>query len=169
MAEQLIKVETPRPRGVYLHSIAGVQGTVADQTFITLMNPASNTRNMTLGTVAISYSNTMPATEPAPIRGWRISASTGGTLINQADIGKFSTLMPNAVGQVRIGNPTATFVQPLFNSPAPIDNRSSNVHTVEIPPGAMFLMRPGEGMAIRKTVGVTSAFWNITIVWAELQ
>lgn len=169
MAESLVKIETPRPRGVYLHSISGVQGTVADQTFITLMNPVGSGRNMTLGTVAISYSNTSPATEPSPMRGWRISASTGGTLIAPANIAKFNTLSPNAVGEVRIGNPTATFVYPIFNSPPPIDNRSSNVHTVDIPPGATFLMRPGEGIALRKTVGVTSAFWNLTVVWAELQ
>lgn len=169
MAEQSIRLEAPRPRGVYLHSIAEVPGTVADQTFITLMNPANSGRSMTLGTVALSYSNTSPATEPAPMRGWRISAASGGTLIAAADIAKFNTLSPNSVAEVRVGAPTATFVYPVFNSPPPIDNRSSNVHTVDIPPGATFLMRPGEGIALRKEAGTTSAMWNITIVWAELK
>lgn len=167
MAELAVKSDPTGARGVYLHSIAEIQGTVADQVFMTVMNPASSGRTMTLGTVAVSYSNTNPSTEPAPLRGWRISASTGGSLVAPANIAKFITSTPDATAEVRVTNPTPTYVVPLFNSPSPIDNRSSNVHTVEIPPGATFLMRPGEGIAIRKEADVTSVFWNITVVWVE--
>lgn len=167
MANQIVSLEAPRPQGIYLHSIAEVQGTVEPQTFMTVFNPVGSGRNLALATVAISYSNTNPATEPAPMRGWRISAASGGTLIAAADIAKFNTLASNSVAQVRVGNPTATLVQPVFNSPAPIDNRSSNVHSVDIPAGATFLIRPGEGLAIHKEAGITSAFWNVTTVWAE--
>lgn len=167
MANQVVTLEAPKPQGVYLHSIAEVQGTVEPQTFMTLFNPVGSGRNITLATAALSYSNTMPATEPAPLRGWRISAASGGVLIPAADIAKFNTLASNSVAQVRITNPTATLTQAVFNSPAPIDNRSSNVHTVDVPAGAAFLMRPGEGIAIHKEAGTTSAFWNITLVWAE--
>ena len=167
MAEQIVKLESTTPRGVYLHSIAAVPGMVAEQTFITLMNPVGSGRVMTLGTIALSYSNTSPATVVDPVRGWRISAHSGGSLVAASGIGKFSTTMPNATAEVRVDNPTITKVYPVFNSPPPIDNRSSNVHTVEIPPGATFLMRPGEGIAINKLSGTTSATWNITIVWAE--
>jgi hypothetical protein len=167
MANQVVTLEAPKPQGVYLHSIAGVQGTVAPQTFITLFNPVGSGKNITLATAAISYSNTMPATDPAPLRGWRISAASGGTLIAAASIAKFNTLYPNSVAQVRIADPAVTLTQALFNSPAPIDNRSSSVHTVDVPAGAAFIMRPGEGIALRRETGVTSTFWNITLVWAE--
>lgn len=153
--------------GVYLHSEAEIQGTVADHHFMTLMNPAGSGRNLALSTVAISYSNTNPSTEPAPMRGWRISAASGGTLQAASDKAKFSSLMPNAFAEVRVNPTSVTYVVPLFNSPAPIDNRSSNVHTVDIPPGATFLIRPGEGIGLRKEADVISAFWNLTIVWAE--
>ena len=168
MASQNIRIEAPVPQGLYLHSIAEVQGTVEPQTFMSVFNPAGSGRVLSLGTIALSYSNTNPATEPAPLRGWRISAASGGSLIAAADVARFNTASSNPVAQVRITNPTVTMTQALFNSPAPIDNRSSNVHTVDVPPGAPFLMRPGEGIAIHKEAGTTSAFWNITVVWAEL-
>lgn len=167
MAGQIIRIEAPVPQGVYLHSIAGVQGIVAAQTFMSVFNPVGSGRNLALSTAAISYSNTNPSTEPSPVRGWRISAASGGTLIPAADVARFNTLSSNPVAQVRITNPTVTLGTALFNSPAPIDNRSSGVHTVEVPPPGTFLMRPGEGIALRKNVGITSAFWNITMVWAE--
>lgn len=167
MAELRVANDPTGIRGVYLHSEAEIQGTVADHNFMTLMNPSNSGRNMMLSTIAISYSNTNPATEPAPMRGWRITASSGGTLQDVADLAKFSSLMPNATAEVRVNPTSVTYDVPLFNSPAPIDNRSSNVHTVEIPPGATFLLRPGEGIGLRKEADVISAFWNLTIVWAE--
>ena len=167
MAEQVTRLEAATPRGVYLHSIAAVPGTAAEQTFITLMNPAGSGRNITLGTVAISYSNSATASSLDPLRGWRISAASGGTLIAANALGKFNTLYPDPFGEVRVGNPTITKVYPVLNSPPPIDNKSSEVHTVEIPPGATFLMRPGEGIALNKLTGSTTSAWNITIVWAE--
>ena len=167
MASQTVRLEASRPQGVYLHSIAEVQGTVEPQTFMTLFNPVGSGRVLALSTVALSYTNVNPATEPAPMRGWRISATTGGTLIAAADMARFDNLQSNPVGQVRVSNPTPTLTQALFNSPAPIDNRSSAVHNVDIPAGAQFLIRPGEGLAIHKEAGIVSASWNVTMVWAE--
>lgn len=167
MAELTVRNEPTGIRGIYLHSEAEIQGTVADHNFMTLMNPLNSGRNMALSTVAISYSNTNPSVEPAPMRGWRISAASGGTLQTVSDMVKFSSLMPDATAEVRVEPTSVTYVAPVFNSPAPIDNRSSNVHTVDIPPGATFLLRPGEGFGLRKEAGVTSAFWNLTVVWAE--
>lgn len=171
-ADPLYAVATVNPaiKGTYLHSIANVPGTVASQTFITLFNPVGSGKVLSLGTVAFSYSNTTPATETNPVRGYRISAApTGGTLISAANLQRFNTTQPNPVGIVRVDNPTVTLGGALFNSPAPLDNRSSNVHNVDIPPGAgPFVMLPGEGLAINKLAGTTSATWNITLVWAEI-
>ncbi|QIA28795.1 hypothetical protein [Streptomyces phage JXY1] len=112
MAEQIVKLDSTTPRGVYLHSIAAVPGTVAEQTFITLMNPVGSGRVMTLGTIALSYSNTSPATVVDPVRGWRISAHSGGSLVAASGIGKFSTTMPNATAEVRSTiRPSRRFIQ----------------------------------------------------------
>lgn len=182
-AEQTVRVQNPpvdpvyvvptvNPyiKGVYIHSIANVVGTVEPQTFVTLFNPVGSGKTFGLGSVAISYSNTMPSTNTVPMRGHRISAApTGGTLIAAADIQRFNTMQVNPAGIVRVDNPTVTLGGAVFNSPAPIDNRSSNVHTVEVPPNSgPFIMLPGEGIAIHKASGVTSAVWNVTIVWGEI-
>lgn len=168
MAELAVKNDPTGVRGVYLHSIANVVGTVAEQTFMSVMNPASSGRFMTLGTVAISSANTSPTTETTPLRGWRIGAASGGSLVAASSVAKFSSLYPNSTAEVRVGNPTITKVDALFNSPPLVDNRSSVVHTVEIPPGATFLLRPGEGIALNITADVVSRSWNLTIVWVEL-
>lgn len=163
-------VANPAIDGVYIHSIAAVPGTVALQNFITLYNPIGSGRMLSLGEVAISFANTATAGSLDPIRGHRISvAPTGGVLVATSAIAKFSSAQPDPVGVVRTGNPTVTLGTPVFNSPPPIDNKSSDVHNVEVPPGAgPFLMAPGEGLAISKATGAVSVAWNITIVWAEL-
>lgn len=170
--EPVYSVATVNPaiRGVYLHSIANQPGTVASNTYMTLFNPVGSGRTLTYGTVATSATNTGPSTDIAPLRGYRISAApTGGTLIAASALGRFNTSQPDPTGVIRIGNPTATFGTPLFNVPPLLDNRSSNVHTTDIPPGAgPFVFRPGEGLAINVSAGNTSMAWNITLVWAEL-
>lgn len=183
MAEQWVRVENPPAdplysvatvnpaiKGVYIHSIAAVPGTVALQNFITLYNPVGSGKTLSLGTVALSYANTTPGTSVNPMRGYRIAAApTGGTLVAAANIERFNTAQVNPVGVVRIDNPTVTLGNPVFNSPAPLDNKSSGVHTVEIPPGAgPFVMAPGQGLAISKATGDTTVTWNITLVWAEI-
>lgn len=165
-----VSTVNPSIKGVYLHSIANVPGTLAPQTFITIYNPIGSGKSLSLGTVAISSSNTMPSTETSPLRGYRISvAPTGGTLVAASTVQRFNTTQPNPVAEVRIDNPTVTLGGAVFSSPPLLDNRSSNVHTVDIPPGAgPFLMLPGEGLAIHKVAGTTSTVWNITPVWAEI-
>lgn len=170
--EPVYSVATVNPavRGVYLHSLAAVPGTVASNTFITLFNPVGSGRTLSFGTVAISSTNTSPSTEVTPLRGHRIStAPTGGTLIAASALARFDTTQVNPTGALRVDNPTVALGAGLFNVPPLLDNRSSDVHNVDIPPGAgPFLFRPGEGIAINKAVGVTSTTWNITLVWAEL-
>lgn len=160
----------PAITGVYLHSIANVSGTVASQNFITLFNPVGSGKSLSLGTVAISSTNTTPSTETSPLRGWRTSsAPTGGTLIAASSMARFNTLQADPVGVIRVDNPAATLDAALFSSPPLVDHRSSIVHTVDIPPGAgPFLFRPGEGLVINKPVDVISTSWNITVVWAEI-
>lgn len=170
--EPVYSVATVNPaiRGVYLHSLAAIPGTVASNTFITLFNPVGSGRTLSFGTVATSSTNTSPSTETTPLRGHRISAApTGGTLISAASIARFNTTQPDPTGIVRVGNPTVTLGSGLFNVPPLIDNRSSNVHNIDIPAGAgPFIFRPGEGLALNEAAGVTSTAWNITLVWAEL-
>lgn len=171
-ADPLYSVPTVNPaiKGVYLHSLAAVAGTTALQNFITLFNPIGSGKTLSLGTVAISYTNTATASSLDPVRGHRISAApTGGTLVAATNIERFNTTQVDPVGVVRVGNPTAVLGNAVFNSPAPIDNKSSDVHTVEIPPGSgPFVMAPGQGLAISKASGAVSVTWNITLVWAEI-
>jgi hypothetical protein len=163
-------VMNPNFKGIYLHSLAAVPGTAALQNFITLFNPVGSGKMLSLATVALSYTNTATASSIQPVRGWRISAApTGGTLVPATSLVKFQTSQPTPTGVVRIDNPTAVLDAPIFNSPPPLDNKSSEVHTVDVPPGTgLFSFAPGEGIAISKASGDTTVAWNITLVWIEI-
>lgn len=160
---------TTKPTVTYDFSIAESPAAATAKNHISLFNPVGSGKVFALGGFFLSYTMTAPSTLTTPMRGFRTTAASGGTLVANTDFAKFDTAHPDSVAQVRIDNPTVTLAQAVMSSPTGIDNRSSNVHSVDIPPGAgRFIIRPGQGVVLRQGVSTTALFWNLSIVWAEI-
>ncbi len=154
-------------------SLQRQDSTVAARNFLTLFNPATSGRVMSLGGIFISYMATNPS--PAyPIRGYRISAApTAGTLHAESEICRFDTQRFAPAMVVRSGNPTiGTLEASFFNAAPGITNglaQSSDIQDVDTPAGFNpFLLYPGEGVVIRQDVGAVGHYWNLSVVWREL-
>lgn len=162
----------PSLTGVYLYSIAAQPGVAAANNFVSLFNPAASTKLVLLAGIFISSYSVGAATSVEPLRGWRVSAASGGVLANNAtDVAKFNTSYPTAAPELRTANPTVTLVNPFFNSPPPIGTGAGTafVHAVEAPPGAgAFFVKPGEGIVVRTASGDVDQTFNITLAWGEL-
>lgn len=152
----------------YDFSMADEPGTVAAKNFVSLFNPVGSGRLMILGGIFTSSAATATDTDPRTLRGWRTTAASGGDLESVSDIAKFDTAShPDPVAEVRTGNPTVTLGAAILNHPAPIDKRSSSVTQTLGFPNAPFRFYPGQGFVMRMDAGVTTLFWNISLVWVE--
>lgn len=138
---------------------------------MTLFNPAGSGKLLSFGSAFISSTTASGSTETEPLRGFRITTATGGTLQAVNAIGEFVTSEPSPIAEVRIGNPTVTLGPALFNSPPAISSTtaSTNVHTVPVPGGlAPFILAENEGIVLRTSAGDVDQRWNLSIVWAEI-
>lgn len=153
----------------YIYSKAEIPGVVAANNYVTLYNPASNTKVGILSGLFVSYSLTIGTSITTPMRGYRISAEpTGGTDVANADIAKVQTIYPDASLLLKTGNPSVSLGAPLFNSPPPTQKDTNFVHEISLPSGLLpFTLRPGEGIVLRTEASLTDARWNLTVVWAE--
>lgn len=162
----------PALTGVYVYSIANNPGAATANNFVSLFNPVSSTKVVLLAGIFISSYSVGAATSTEPLRGWRVSAASGGTLASNAtDVAKFNTAYPTAAPELRTANPTVTLVNPFFNSPPPIGTGAGTafVHSVEAPPGAgAFLIKPGEGVVVRTASGDVDQTFNISLAWGEI-
>ncbi|HEY6021929.1 MAG TPA: hypothetical protein VIY48_19295 [Candidatus Paceibacterota bacterium] len=158
-------------KGVYDFSLPQAVGVVAANNFISLFNPVGSGRVLSLGSVFISSSTTAASTITEPLRGFRITSATGGTLQTTSAIAHFITSDPDTLAEVRTGNPTVTLGAPFLNSP-PFSGGaagSGTVHVIPVPGGlAPFTMVEGEGMVLRTNSGDIDQRWNISIVWSEV-
>lgn len=151
----------------YDASFAAIPGVAAANNYVSLFNPVGSGKIMLPTGFFISSTCVTPLDLTDPMRVLRITASSGGNLVATADVAKFSTAHPNHTAELRTGNPTVTLGAAIINSPQPIDKRSSNVHQIDLPPGASFVCRPGEGLVLRTEAGNTGVFWNVSLVWVE--
>ena len=159
---------TVKPVLSYDYSLAESVSAVAAKNHISLFNPIGSGRVLAAGGVFVSFTMTAPGTITTPMRGFRTTAASGGTLVPDSDVCKFVTAHPDPVGVVRIDNPICTLGPAFFGSPPGVEKRSSTTHQVDIPGGAgRFLIRPGEGIVLRQGPGDVALFWNLAIVWAE--
>lgn len=162
----------PSLTGVYLYSIADQVGVLTANNFMSFFNPVGSGRNALVAGFFISSYSVGQATATEPLRGWRISDATAGTLAtNSTDVVKFSTASRDSNMELRTLNPTVTLVAPFFNSPPPVGTGAGTafVHSVEAPPGAgTFLCRPGEGVVVRTASGDIDQHFNLTIAWGEV-
>lgn len=160
----------PSIRGSYDFSLADTAGVVAANNWISLFNPVGSGRSVLFGGAFISSTAAGATSVTAPMRGLRVSTATGGTLQLAAAIAKFNSANPDAVAEVRTGNPTVTLGAAIFNSPPTISASvgSTAVHAVAVPPAAgPFVLAPGEGVVLRTESGDTDQRWNLSIVWVE--
>jgi len=165
-------VANPALTGVYLYSLADQPGVVAANNFVSLFNPVGSGKLAIIAGFFISSYSVGQATATAPLRGWRITAASGGTLAtNSTDVAKFNTSFPNTTMELRNSNPTVTKTTAFFNSPPPIGTGAGTafVHAVEAPPGAgTFLCKAGEGVVVSTDSGDVDQHFNMTIAWAEI-
>lgn len=156
--------------GVYVYSADEIPGVAAATNYVSVFNPIGSGKNLFLGGIFISAVTAGGSTVTAPMRGFRITTATGGTLQAASAIGKFISTNPDPIAEVRLGNPTVTLGAGLFNSPPPLSagNGSTPVHQVPIPPNSgPFVLAPGEGIVLREAIGDTDLRWNLSISWAE--
>lgn len=155
----------------YVFNISNQAGVVAANNFMTLVNPASSGKVMAVLGVFISTAATGASASTAALKGSRATAVSGGTLRAASTFTKSRTAFPDAVAEVRTGNPSATVGTAIFASPAPASGgaySSGFVHAVPFAsaPGG-FLLAPGEGIVLRTDSGDTAQRWNISIFWSE--
>lgn len=147
---------------------------VAGKNFMTLYNPTTSGKIMSLGGIFLSYMADNPSPS-YPLRGYRISAEpTGGTLHAESEICRFDTQRFTPAMIIRSNNPTTGALGAAFFNAAPgITNglaQSSDIQDVETPAGFNpFLLYPGEGVVLRQDSGAVGHLWNISIVWRELR
>lgn len=162
----------PTLSGVYAFSLADQVGVVAANNYISLFNPSGSGRLAIIAGFFISSYSVGQATATEPLRGWRISAASAGTLAtNSTDVVKFNKLSRDTNMELRSANPTVTLEAPFFNSPPPIGTGAGTafVHSVEAPPGAgSFLCAPGQGVVVRTASGDVDQHFNMTIAWGEV-
>lgn len=160
----------PGPSGVYLFSMGNHPGFVEPHNFITIYNPVGSNRTIIFAGAYLSSGTTGAATTAVPMRGYRISNPSGGTI--ETDITKLNNSYPDHFAQIIHDVATATIETPIFNSPSPRAQGAQSVgtvHDVELPPGSPpFTLFPGEGAMLRTESGETTQSWNITVVWAEI-
>lgn len=156
--------------GVYVFSANEINGVAAATNYLSLGNPVGSGKLLYFGGAFISCVTAGGSTVTSPMRGYRATAISAGTLQADATVGKFITSNPDPFAEIRLGNPTATLGAALFNSPPPLSagNGTTPVHQVPIPPNTgPFVLAEGEGIVLRQEVGDTDLRWNLSVVWAE--
>ncbi len=166
-------VQNPSLDGAYVYSQAEVPGVAAANNFMTLTNPVGSGKTIVFaGAFISSFIVGDTGATITSMRGYRATAVSGGTLQAASTVGKFQTLQPDPVGQIRTGGVTATIGTALFNSPPYIGAAKSSspfVHQVPIPPqGGLFTLAEGESMALRTEVGDVDTRWNLSLAWGEI-
>lgn len=167
------QTSNPSLRGAYIFSVENQAGVVAANTFLTLFNPVGSGRLYLTSAAFISCVAGAAASATRAMRGYRISAApTGGTVQAANTVCKLDTLYPDTGADIRIGNPTVTLGPAAWNTPPPATTGAGGgqfVHAVELPPGSpLFLLRPGEGIAINCQAGDVDQVWNLTVTWGEV-
>lgn len=153
----------------FVFSLPKLAGLAIANNYMSIANPSGSDKAVILGAFFFSSTKTTGlAPDATPMRGFRASAISGGTLHNVAEIGKFLTTQIDPIAEIRSANPSATLGPAIFNSPQPVDQRSSSVHEIDIPAGARpFILLPGEGVVVRAESQGTDVSWNMSIAWAE--
>lgn len=166
---------TTVPEGALPYSalLLEAPGVVAANNFLSLFNPASSGKLITILLYRVYPYSGGAASATASMAAWRISAASGGTLRNNStDIAKFDTTQPNSIAEIRTGNPTVTLVNtvPVSAVPPAITAAGAGIGaavSVEPPSGTLFRIRPGEGVVARTSAGDVDQVWTLSFSWYE--
>ncbi len=167
---QITAVKDPSIDGVYVFSADEITGVAAATNYLSIFNPVGSGKTVIFAGAFISCVTAGGSSVTSPMRGYRATLVSGGTLQADSASAKFITTMPDPVAEIRTNNPTATLDGALFTSPPPLSATQGGtpVHAVPVPGGTgPFTLAEGEGIVLRQTVGDTDLRWNLSIVWAE--
>lgn len=159
-----------KPLPVYQYAVvkeSGVSGSAHE--FLSVFNPAgSGVVMLALGLVVESYS-LAATTSDEPLRLFRTSATSGGTLITAATITRFDPLHDAPKCVTRVSGPavTKTGLELLGVGPVVSVGTGSSGSTFAPPPGVGAKIYPGTGITFGTLGGDTDQRWNIQFTWGE--
>jgi hypothetical protein len=154
---------------IYLYTLVDVPGVVAANNFLAVFNPANSGKvHVALQLIVASYSGGVTATANSLISK-RITASSGGTLVSASTVARFRTDWDDPASAVRIDNPTVTTSGLGLAVVSPVVSAGVGQSSAQIspPPGASFVMTPGQGLVFYTAGGDVDQVWNITYLWTE--
>lgn len=160
----------PMINGVYVFSLANTPGVVAANNFLSLFNPVGSGKTAAFSGCFVSSTSAGGTTETEPMRGFRITAASAGTLQAASAVVKFVSTYPNPALQVRTANPTCTIDGAIFNTPPTISATVGSTEVHSVGSGAqlgVFSLAEGEGVVLRTAAGDVDQRWNLSIVWGE--
>lgn len=167
-----LAVKDPAITGAYVFSADEVVGVVAANNYLSIFNPVGSGKTIMFAGAFLSAVTAGGSAVTAPMRAYRATAISGGTLQADSASAKFVTSYPDPVAEIRTGNPAATLDGAIFNSPPALSagSGSTAIHPViAIASGiGTFLLAPGEGVVMRQTTGDVDLRWNLSITWAEI-
>lgn len=161
----------PPGQNFYFHALVDLPGVVAANNYLSFFNPVGS------GKISIAYQATVlpwaggATSADASMTVTRTTAASAGTLVAASAVNRLVTTTPNPVTEVRTGNPTVTTTgTPLIGFPPAITAAAAGVSSSAItvsPPGAGFVMLPGQGIVFSAALGDTDQRWDIQFIWAE--
>jgi hypothetical protein len=158
---------------IYTTLIEDVTGVVAANNFLSIFNPLGSGKSLVIAQFTCFPYATAAAAPTVNMDVFRTSAASAGTLLAAANISKFDTTQANSIAEVRTGNPTVTTVGtvPVVAVPPAITAAAGGVSSTVIivpPSGALFLVRPGEGIVARTASGSVGQKWSLGFSWSEI-
>ena len=154
----------------YTYSINEVPGVVAANNFLSLFNPAGNLYFLVVTAVFLAPYATAGTDSTVGMSTDRITAVSGGTLVDKPTIPKLDTGTPDSTADVRYGNPTVTKTGYTFGHiPPAITGAGSGVGTTTVisAPGNGLILRPGQGLVLSTASGDADQVWNLGWAWFE--
>ena len=152
----------------YVFSMDKVASVVAANNYMSIFNPVTNPHFLAVGGFFISAVLLNPSSVVDSFRGWRITTATGGTLQDDAAVGKIQSHFPDPTAELRTGNPTCTMGAALFNVPAPVENKAAPAQIISLGEAGPLILTPGEGVVLRTEAAAgAGGTWNFSVVWAE--
>lgn len=161
----------PPGQNFYFHALVDLPGVVAATNHLSFFNPVGS------GKISIAYQATIlpwatgATSADASMTVTRTTAASAGTLVAASAVNRLVTTTPNPVTEVRTGNPTVTTSgTALIGFPPALTTAASGVSSGDFtasPPGAGFVMLPGQGIVFSTALGDVDQRWDIQFIWAE--
>lgn len=153
----------------YLYSLNDVAGVAAANNYFSVFNPVgSGYIHIAFELIVSTYAAGVTASQNSLVSR-RITGHSGGTLVTDSAVERFVTAHPNPKTEIRFGNPTVTGSGgPLAVVPPVISTGTGTSNTsLAAPPGASFLLTPGQGLVFGTAAGDTDQVWNFTYLFSE--